>query len=200
MPDRGAWWAPVYGVLRVGHNWASAHEGVAEQLHSVSASFFFFFLHRMVHSLPWKPRQSRSVMLFKEHAEPWTQQMKFWQLSGHWGREGEPVNRFLHRSDASGSTWLHLLPGRPAQVGVARVLQPAWQNRLWAVQSLPITTAKPKKENCYTAATRKEPASCQYEEDTCTLMRIKKIIGGEFKSHDKTSKENSSLCFFLQFS
>ena len=90
---------------------------------------------------------------------------------------------------------LHVLTGRPAQVGVARVLQPAWQNRLWAVQLLPIMTEKPKKENCYTAATRKEPASCQYEEDTCTLMRIKKITGEEFKSHDKTSKENSSVFF-----
>ena len=27
-------------------------------------------------------------------------------------------------------------------------------------------------------------------------MRMKKITGKEFKSHDKTSKENSSMCFF----
>ena len=94
------------GLLRVGHNWASARKGMAGQLHNVSASLvFFFFLHRMVHSLPWKPWQSRSVKLFKEHAEPWTQQMKFWQLSGHWERGGEPVNRVLHRSDAIGSTF-----------------------------------------------------------------------------------------------
>ena len=105
------------------------------------------------------------------------------------------MNRFLHRSDASGSTWLLALTGRPAQVGVPRVLQPAWQNRLWAVQLLPMMTAKPKKENCYMAG-RKEPASCQYKEDTCILMRMKKITGNEFKSHDKTSKENSSMCFF----
>ena len=69
------------------------------------------------------------------------------------------MNRFLHRSDASGSTWLLVLTGRPAQVGVPRVLQSSWQNRLWAVQLLPIMTAKPKKENCYMAG-RKEPASC----------------------------------------
>ena len=144
--DRGAWWATVYGATKL---------DVTEHQHAKAWQNYTKFPFPLSLSTGWptacpeSPGRGRckGVELFKEHDEPWTRQMKFWQLSGHRGRGGEPVNHLLHRSDARGSTWLHVLPGRPAEVGVARILQSTGQNRLWAVQLLPIMTAKPK-ENC----------------------------------------------------
>ena len=81
--DREAWWAIVYGLQKVRHDWACAH------IRNITG---WHILGRQICQKSSKDKYSSSITLFSEQTEPYKNLRNYKHIESY--HVGEPMSRF----------------------------------------------------------------------------------------------------------